>query len=76
MAESIPDVLEYKNIRYMVAVDEAFPYPCAAEDGDQDANDELQADHGASMYDYDLTNLCNKQIELKREVSAEHSGHA
>lgn len=68
MSESIPDVLESKELRDVVAWEEAFPYPCAAEDGDQDVDDVFHADHDASVYEYDSTVLCNKQIELKREV--------
>ena len=61
----------------MVAFEDACPYPCVAEDGNDDGDaDEFHADHDASMHKNDSTILCNKQIELKHEVSMEQSCHA
>ena len=81
MCESIPNVLADNDISTMTALEDAFPYPCAAEDADQDADDESYPHHDVRVYNYKSAFLRHKQtaielFELRDEVKIEQSGHA
>ena len=84
VAESVPDVLENRDKSNLVELEDDFPYPCDAEDGDDDVDDVFSKilNCGQHFNKYRMfrnnRNNVNKRISIlvKHEVGIEQSCHA